>query len=199
MISLMSAGNAAEVLTLATNEIKDKILSAVMGIIRVDNPSITEGAVRKALFAGCAIVSTVSNVLRVPTKENVAARVQETNNRKKPRLNGVGERQSIAKILNSDERLEKGVEYDETKSAELKANEGRETDKLERRRQEFPLLLKCKELELTQVVPHSKAGHLYSLLKSDLIALCSKLGLEEDCKRVSKKKFTNLNRTERGD
>jgi hypothetical protein len=82
MINLMSAGNAAEVLTLATNEIKDKILSAVMGIIRVDNPSITEGAVRKALFAGCAIVSTVSNVLRVPTKENVAARVQETNNRK---------------------------------------------------------------------------------------------------------------------
>jgi hypothetical protein len=38
MINLMSAGNAAEVLTLATNEIKDKILSAVMGIIRVDNP-----------------------------------------------------------------------------------------------------------------------------------------------------------------
>ena len=195
----MNAGSAAEALTLSTDETKKRIISAVMDIIRVDIPSITEGAISKALFAGCAIVSTVSNVLRVPTKEDVAARVQETNSRKKPRLNGVGERQSIAKILNSDERLEKGVEYDQAKSAELKAKEGKETVKLERRRQEFPLLLKCKELELTQVVPQSKAGHQYSLLKSELTALCSKLGLEEDCKKVSKKKFTNLNRTELGD
>jgi hypothetical protein len=107
----------AEILTLSTDETKSKI-SAVYSLIRADNPSITEGAVSKALFSGCAIVSTVSNVLRVPTKEDVAARVQATNDRKRPRLNGVGERQSIAKVLNSDERLEKRAEYDEAKSAE---------------------------------------------------------------------------------
>jgi hypothetical protein len=122
------------------------------------------------------------HLLRVPTKEDVAARVQETNERKKPRLNGVGERQSIAKILNSDERLEKGAEYDQAKSAELQLKEGREVEKLERRRLEFPLLLRCQQLGITQVVPHSKAGQLYSLLKSELVGLFVKLNLEADCK-----------------
>ena len=81
-----------------------------------ENPGYTEGAINKAIFSGCAIVSTVKHLLRVPTKDDVAARARETNERKKPRLNGVGERQSIAKILTSNERLEKGAEYDEAKS-----------------------------------------------------------------------------------
>lgn len=80
-----------------------------------------------------------------------------------------------------------------------KLKEGKEVEKLERRRVEFPLLLRCKELSLTPVVPHSKAGQLYSLLKSELVALCVKLGLEADCKKVSKKKHSSLNRTELGD
>jgi hypothetical protein len=199
MVHFMNAGTAAEILTLSTDETKSKIVSAVYSLIRADNPSITEGAVSKALFSGCAIVSTVSNVLRVPTKEDVAARVQATNDKKKPRLNGVGERQSIAKILNSDERLEKGAEYDEAKSAESKVKEVKEVEKLERRRVEFPLLVRCKALSLTPVVPHSKAGQLYSLLKAELVALCVKLGLEADCKKVTKKKHSSLNRTELGD
>jgi hypothetical protein len=68
--------------------------------------------------------------------------MQATNDRKKPCLNGVGERQSIAKMLSSDGRLEKGVEYEENKNEELKVIETKETDKLESRRQEFPLLLR---------------------------------------------------------
>ena len=186
-------------LTLSTDETKSKIISAVMNIIGAEYPAMTEGAVSNALFAGCAIVSTVSNVLRVPTKEDVATRVQATNDRKKPRLNGVGERQSIAKILNSDERLEKGAEYDESKNAELQLKEGKEVEKLERRRLEFPLLLQCRQLDLTQVIPHSKARQLYSLLKIELINLCVKLGLEADCKKTTKKKHSSLNRTEIGD
>ena len=109
--------------------------------------------------------------------------MQATNDRKNPCLNGVGERQSIAKILTSDERLEKGVQYEENKNEELRVKETKETEKLERRRQEFPLLLSCNELGLTQVVPNGKAGHVYSLLKSELVGLCSKLGLEVHCKR----------------
>ena len=77
--------------------------------------------------------------------------------------------------------------------------ENKETEKLVRRRLEFPLLQRCKELGLTEVVPHSKAGQLYSLLKSELVSLCTKLGLEADCKKICKKKFSNLNRTELGD
>lgn len=73
-----------------------------------------------------------------------------------------------------------------------KLKEGKEVEKLERRRVEFPLLLRCKELSLTPVVPHSKAGQLYSLLKSELVALCVKLGLEADCKKVSKKNTVAL-------
>ena len=125
--------------------------------------------------------------------------MQATNDRKNPCLNGVGERQSIAKILTRDERLEKGVEYEENTNEELKVKETKETEKLERRRQEFPLLLSCNELCLTQVVPNSKAGHVYSLLKSELVGLCSKLGLEVHCKSACKKKFSSSNRTELGD
>ena len=164
-----------------------------------ENPGYTEGAINKAIFSGCAIVSTVKHLLRVPTKDDVAARARETNERKKPRLNGVGERQSIAKILNSNERLEKGAEYDEAKSAELQLKEGREVVKLERRRLEFPLLLRCHQLGITQVLPHSKAGQLYSLLKSELVGLCVNLNLEADCKKTTKKKHSSLNRTELGD
>lgn len=153
----------------------------------------------KALFSGLAIFSTVSNVLRVPTKEDVAARVQDSISRKKPRLNGVGERQSVAKILNSDERLAKGTEYTENKKEEIKLKEAKEVEKLGRRRTEFLLLQKCKELGLKQIIPYSKPGHLYSLLKSELIGLCAKLEFEADCKNVCKKNFSSLNRTELGD
>jgi hypothetical protein len=37
------------------------------------------------------------------------------------------------------------------------------------------------------------------LLKSELVSLCTKLGLEADCKKIYKKKFSNLNRTVLGD
>jgi hypothetical protein len=77
--------------------------------------------------------------------------------------------------------------------------EGREVEKLERRRLEFPLLLRCHQLGITQVVPHSKAGQLYSLLKSELVGLCVNLKLEADCKKTTKKKHSSLNRTELGD
>lgn len=199
MMNYMNAGSTAELITLSEDTVKAKITTAVTRILREDNFKVFEGDVSKAIFAGLAIVSTVSNVLRVPTKEDVAARVQESISRKKPRLNGVGERQSVAKILNSDERLAKGNEYTENKNEEIKLKAAKEVEKLGRRRIEFPLLQKCKEVGLTQIVPNSKAGHLYSLLKSELIGLCTKLELEADCKNVCKKKFSSLNRTELGD
>ena len=199
MIHFMNAGAAAEALILSSDETKGKIVSAVMDILKCDNPSIQHGAISKALFSGCAIVSIVSNVLRVPTKEDVAARVEATNARKKPRFNGVGERQSVAKILNCADRLEKGSVYEQAKHAELETKEAKETGKLERRRVEFPLLPRCRELGLTQIIPDSKAGHQYSLLKSELIVLCAKLALEADCKKIYKRKHNSLNRTELGD
>ena len=192
----MSAGNAAEVITLTSDEVKKRIAVAVTSVLRERNPTITEGSVAKALFAGCAIVCTVGNVLRVPTKDDVATRVAENNDKKKPRLNGVGERQSTAKVLNSEERLKKGAVHDAAKSDELRTKEAKENEKLERRQLEFPLLQKCKELALTAIVPHSKAGHVYSLLKGELVALLMKMGLESDCEKCTKKKHNNFNRTE---
>ena len=122
--------------------------------------------------------------------------MEATNARKKPRLNGVGERQSVAKILNCADRLEKGSVYEQAKHAELETKEAKETGKLERRRVEFPLLQRCRELGLTQIIPDSKAGHQYSLLKSELIVRCAKLALEADCKKIYKRKHNSLNRTE---
>ena len=54
---------------------------------------------------------------------------------------------------------------------------------------------RCRELGLTQIIPDSKAGHQYSLLKSEVIVLCAKLALEADCKKTYKRKRDSLNRT----
>ena len=67
MIHYMNAGCAAESITLTDDALKSKISSAVTQLLRAENLTVSEGAVAKALFAGLAIVSTVSNVLRVPT------------------------------------------------------------------------------------------------------------------------------------
>ena len=40
---------------------------------------------------------------------------------------------------------------------------------------------------------------MYSLLKGELVALLIKTGLESDCKKCTKKRHSNLNRTELGD
>ena len=66
MMHFMNAGSAAEFITLTDDTLKTKMTAAVTPILHAKIYAISEGSVSKA------IVSTVSNVHRVPTKEDAS-------------------------------------------------------------------------------------------------------------------------------
>jgi hypothetical protein len=85
----------------------------------------------------------MGTTLRVPTKEDMEQRrkdKEEANGVKKPRLNGIGELQSVAKILNSTERLEQGDVFVAGKDLEKTTKDNRALEKRKRQRKEFLLL-----------------------------------------------------------
>ena len=70
----------------------------------------------------------MKSTVRVPKKEDMEERRKEkelANGVKKLRLNGIGELQSTAKILNTVERLAKGTEFVNTKDIERTTKENK--------------------------------------------------------------------------
>ena len=115
MMNFMSAGVCAQALVLASTDKLGQIAQFAVDLLKDECPTITQGAMVQALESGSAMLTTVQHVLRIPTKQNVENLLAENGDRlsKKPKLNGIGEKVSVVKILNSDDWIAKGVVYDE--------------------------------------------------------------------------------------
>lgn len=202
MMDFMSAGKAADAIINCSDEAKAEIIAAILKILNKTESNISSGAIKNALLAGCSIVSSMGTTLRVPTKEDMEKKrkeKEEANGVKKPRLNGIGELQSVAKILNSTERLAQGDEFVASKDLEKTTKDNRALEKRKRQREEFLLLQTSFDQGLTLENPHSEKSKDITLKKDELVKLFVKLGYESDFKKVSRKKFVGLNRTEQAD
>jgi hypothetical protein len=124
----------------------------------------------------------MGTTLRVPTKEDMEQRrkdKEEANGVKKPRLNGIGELQSVAKILNSTERLEQGDVFVAGKDLEKTTKDNRALEKRKRQRKEFLLLQTSFDHGLTSENPHSVKSKDITLKKDELVKLFLKIRLRE--------------------
>jgi hypothetical protein len=202
MMDFMSAGRAADAIINCSDEARSEIVAGILKILKRTESNISAGAISNALLAGCSIVSSMGTTLRVPTKEDMEQRrkdKEEANGVKKPRLNGIGELQSVAKILNSTERLEQGDAFVAGKDLEKTTKDNRALEKRKRQREEFLLLQTSFDHGLTSENPHSVKSKDITLKKDELVKLFLKLGYESDFKKASRKKFVSLTRTEQAD
>ena len=148
------------------------MVEGIRAILMQKGSTVSVGAIKNAILAGCALVTTMKTTLRVPTKEDMEKRrkeKEEINGVKKPRLSGIGELQSTSKILNTTETLAKGTEFIATKDIERATKENKTIGKRKRHREEFLLLEKYFELGLTTENPHSVKSNDVTLKKEDLV------------------------------
>eukprot|EP01034_Spumella_vulgaris_P033075 gene33075-40818_t len=156
------------------------------------NLGLDPNSFHKAAISGMTMVHAVQHTIRLPTPEETAALLVKTH--KKPAANKMNESQAAAKILNTNERIARGVIVTAEKLAELEAKDGRRDDKMKQHHEEMRLLKAAHRLQVIAFGPYSTDDIGHCLTSKELVELCLKLELIDEHKRVTNKSFKNASR-----
>jgi len=187
--AMMSAGKTAQQLLLHPQF--DELVKRLAA-----ETSLPPKDVQQALTSGCALVSSIKHLLRVPTKEDIIEQQEDQEaRRKRPNVNALGEKVSEPKILNTQARIDQGHIVDAEKQIVAQEKEDRQLANELKHVSEFDDLIQLAfDNNLVEDNPGSRKWHGKVLTIKQLLDLAAAKGWDAMHKAETNKALKTLTR-----